>query len=269
LAGDLSDEILERALSGRFGRYRRVYDSIDSTNLEALRWAAEEGAPEGALVVADVQTTGRGRWGRSWLAEPGRALMFSAVVRPLEAAAARLLSTAAGLAVAEGIDKTCGIETKLRWPNDVLAGDRKLGGILVESRSAGHALDAFVVGVGINLYLRGGDLPDEVAERATSISAQVADVTGGIVPARAELLGAILLELETVLQSMTAMEGRVEVVRRVERRSAVIGGRVVVRYADGRTSEGRATGLSAEGGLVLDDRITVTAGEIELLRPAP
>jgi len=269
LAGDLSDEILERALSGRFGRYRRVYDSIDSTNLEALRWAAEEGAPEGALVVADVQTTGRGRWGRSWLAEPGRALMFSAVVRPLEAAAARLLSTAAGLAVAEGIDKTCGIETKLRWPNDVLAGDRKLGGILVESRSTGHALDAFVVGVGINLYLRGGDLPDEVAERATSISAQVADVTGGIVPARAELLGAILLELETVLQSMTAMKGRAEVVRRVERRSAVIGGRVVVRYADGRTSEGRATGLSAEGGLVLDDRITVTAGEIELLRPAP
>jgi BirA family biotin operon repressor/biotin-[acetyl-CoA-carboxylase] ligase len=113
MPSDLSDEILERALTGRFGRYRRVYDSIDSTNLDALRWAAEEGAAEGSLVVGDLQTAGRGRWGRTWVGAPGSALMVSVVLRPSDSIDAGLLTTAAGLAVADGIQRTSGLATML------------------------------------------------------------------------------------------------------------------------------------------------------------
>ena len=251
MASDLSDEILERALTGRFGRYRRVYDSIDSTNLEALRWAAEEGAAEGSLVVSDVQTAGRGRWGRTWVAAPGSGLMFSVVLRPRgptsgdpqskhDSIGAGLLATAAGLAVADGIQRTSGLPTMLKWPNDVLIAGRKVAGILVEARSGGSAEDAagnaMVVGAGINLHWRRDDIPADLAESATSIAAEVTsrkEETGWArpdrrierVPARAELLGAVLTELENLYRFVEAGEGSDEVVHYAAQRSAVIGER--------------------------------------------
>lgn len=269
MASDLSDEILERALTGRFGRYRRVYDSIDSTNLDALRWAAEEGAAEGSLVVGDVQTAGRGRWGRTWVAAPGSALMFSVVLRPGSSMEAGLLTTAAGIAVADGIQGTSGLPTMLKWPNDVLIADRKVAGILVEAHTDGSAGDpgdsAVVVGAGINLHWRRADIPPDLAESATSIAAEVTRRKEYRVPARAELLAAVLTEFEKLYEYLTA-KGSDEIVHAAAARSAVIGERVTLRFADGTDAEGLATGIAPNGGLILDGKRMITAGEIEHLR---
>jgi BirA family transcriptional regulator, biotin operon repressor / biotin---[acetyl-CoA-carboxylase] ligase len=281
MASDLSDEILERALTGRFGRYRRVYDSIDSTNLEALRWAAEEGAAEGSLVVSDEQTAGRGRWGRSWVAAPGSSLLFSVVLRPTDSIEPGLLTTVAGLAVADGIQSASGLSTLLKWPNDVLVAGRKVAGILVEARSGASAGDdpgdAVVMGAGINLHWRRNEIPADLGESATSIAAEVGrgrgeagwarpDRRAARVPARAELLGAVIEELENLYGSLPA-QGTDEVVEAAAGRSAVIGERVTIRFADGTESEGLARGIAPNGGLILDDDRIITAGEIEQLRP--
>jgi BirA family transcriptional regulator, biotin operon repressor / biotin---[acetyl-CoA-carboxylase] ligase len=266
MASDLSDEILERALVGRFGRYRRVYDSIDSTNLEALRWAAEQGAVEGSLVVADTQTAGRGRWGRSWLSHPGAGLMFSVVLRPTSLEPG-LLTTAGGLAVARAIEEECGLPTLIKWPNDLLIGERKVSGVLVESRSVGHAADAVVLGAGINLHARAHDWPTEIAAGATSI-AQEAEASGsGTVPARAELLGSVLRYLQGLYDGLNTRDGRAEVIEQAGARSSILGREVTVRFADGSSVEGVAAALASDGGLLLSDGTAITAGEIERLRP--
>src|SRR5919109_1429219 len=131
---DLSRARLDRLLTGRFGKPYMLHATTGSTNDDALAWAAR-GAPEGALVAAEHQTAGRGRWDRRWLSRPGASLLFSVLLRPERPASALgLLTTAAGVAVAEGIEEACGLPCGLRWPNDVTAGGRKLAGVLVETR---------------------------------------------------------------------------------------------------------------------------------------
>lgn len=267
MASDLSDEILERALVGRFGRYRRVYDSIDSTNLEALRWAAEQGAVEGSLVVADSQTAGRGRWGRSWLSQPGAALMFSVVLRPEAPMQPGLITTTGGLAVAGAIERTTGLRAAIKWPNDVLINERKVSGVLVETRSVGHATNAVVLGAGINLHSR--DLPAEIAESATSIAQELEHKTRSRVPPRAELLAAVLRDLEDLYDALGSDRGRAGIIERATALSSILGGEVTVRFADGSSILGVAASLGPDGALVLDDGTVIDSGEIERIRPVP
>ena len=266
MASDLSDEILERALVGRFGRYRRVYDSIDSTNLEALRWAAEQGAGEGSLVVADTQTAGRGRWGRSWLSQPGAALMFSLVLRPEIPMEPGLITTAGGLAVAGAIERTTGLRAAIKWPNDVLVDDRKVSGVLVETRSVGHAANAVVLGAGINLH-RQPELPDEIAEGATSIAQELERKGRGRVPSRAELLASVLGDLADLYDDLGSHSGRGRIIERATALSSILGGEVTVRFADGSSKTGVAASLGPDGALVLDDGTAIASGEILRIRP--
>jgi len=267
MASDLSDEILERALVGRFGRYRRVYDSIDSTNLEALRWAAEQNAAEGSLVVADSQSAGRGRWGRTWLAQPGAALMFSVVLRPEASVPPGLLSTAGGLAVAIAIEGTTGLQAAIKWPNDVLINQRKISGVLVEARSVGHAANALVLGAGINLHWRPGGAPAGIAESATSLGQEVERTGRGRVPPRSELLGIVLRELEGLYDALADDTGRARIIERATTRSSILGGEVTVRFADGTSRSGVAAALGSDGALVLDDGTVIDSGEVERIRP--
>ena len=267
MASDLSDEILERALVGRFGRYRRVYDSIDSTNLEALRWAAEQDAAEGSLVVADSQSAGRGRWGRAWLSRPGATLLFSVVLRPEPPAEVGLLTTVGGLAVATAIERTTGLQAAIKWPNDVLVNQRKISGVLVESRSVGHATNALVLGAGINLHWRSRDLPAEIAGVATSIAQELEVARRGRVPARSDLLAAVLGELESLYDDLAGDSGRAGVIERATARSSILGGEVTVRFSDGSATTGVAAALGPDGALVLDDGRELHSGEIERIRP--
>ena len=132
------------------GEPRRILAECASTNDEAAAWA-RQGAPEGAVVIADAQTRGRGRQGRSWHSPPGAALYFSTVLRPkLPLPKLPPLTLAVGVALAETVT-ALGVPARLKWPNDVLVEGKKLAGILTESATQGGRLEHVIVGIGVNL----------------------------------------------------------------------------------------------------------------------
>ena len=169
----LSKEAIAAACTGRFGHAVRYFEDIASTNTEALAWATQD-APEGALVVADHHTGGRGRWGRSWFSLPGKLLQFSLILRPqLELDRHGLLTGGLGVACADAIGSTTGLATMVKWPNDVVVDGRKIVGMLVETQTMGAAISAAVCGIGVNVSLEAGDLPPEIAARASSIAIEM------------------------------------------------------------------------------------------------
>ncbi len=149
----------------RFGRPHRHFRVTDSTSSRA-RELAVEGAPGGTVVTAAEQTAGRGRQGRSWTAPAGGALLYSAIVRPLEKRHT-LLPLAAAVAACEAAEELEeGIACRIKWPNDIWVGERKLAGILIEARPQdGWA----VIGVGLNLGISTEEFPPELRQTATSL----------------------------------------------------------------------------------------------------
>jgi BirA family biotin operon repressor/biotin-[acetyl-CoA-carboxylase] ligase len=167
---------------------------VESTQPIAFAIAAD-GAPDRSVVIADSQAAGRGRRGRTWHDEPGASLLVSIVLRP-RVSPARLptLSLTAGVALAEALERAAGLAVRLKWPNDVLVGGRKLAGILLESRmipaAAGSAAPAVVaLGIGVNLTQRA--FPLDLAERATSVR-----LAGGREVDRDTLLTEVLARLD-------------------------------------------------------------------------
>lgn len=266
MTDQLSAATIEDRLREGFGQPLRFYSSIGSTNEEGLGWAAE-GAPEGALLVTDHQTAGRGRWGRGWASQPGRSLQFSLVLRPLLAPDDYgLITTALGVACAVAIDDISAVATRIKWPNDVTVKGRKMAGILVESRMSGSAIDAAVAGIGINVGWRREELPEEVADSATSLY-----IESGRDIDRVDLLEAVVRGFERRYLSLQEPAGRESLIAEATQRSWVLGRRVRIRFAEGETIEGWAAGLLANGALELDVDGTMRAisvGEIEQLRPA-
>jgi BirA family biotin operon repressor/biotin-[acetyl-CoA-carboxylase] ligase len=146
------------------------FDSVDSTNLEAMR-QAKTGAPEGFCVVAREQTRGRGRLDRSWQSPRDAGLYFSIVLRPqLKISAWPLITLMAALAVCDALLKACGLRADIKWPNDICRNERKLCGILVETTDT-ESNAAAIVGIGINLTAK--SLPPELLTSATSVEEAV------------------------------------------------------------------------------------------------
>jgi BirA family biotin operon repressor/biotin-[acetyl-CoA-carboxylase] ligase len=221
---------------GRLAGPLRAYRSLTSTQTLARAWSAA-GAPEGAVVLADHQTEGRGRHGRRWAAPGGSALLFSVVLRPaLPAARWPEIPLAAGCAVAEGLEAVAPVAAKLKWPNDVLVDGWKLAGILAE----GVAGDAPVVilGVGVNVSQVDSDWPVDLVGRARSLAGLALSVR------REPLLAAILLRL-AAWYSVLHGEG-FDPVRDAWRRRGLLGLRVPL--ADG---EGTSVDLGPGGELVV------------------
>jgi BirA family biotin operon repressor/biotin-[acetyl-CoA-carboxylase] ligase len=256
-------------LCGRPDAIIEVHEELASTNDRAAA-LGREGAPEGSLVVALRQTAGRGRHGRVW-SSPAGGLYVSIVLRPDDAMLRRLPATLlAGLAVAEAIDATAttGPKTKfvradLKWPNDVHMGGRKVSGILGElTRDATGAL--LVLGLGVNVSTDPAALPAELREVATSVAA-----ARGEAPDVVALLGAILERFEEHYDAVRR-GGGATILSAASARMPVLGKGVRVRLVD-RLLEGRAAGLNATGGLIVEtaagQRETVVAGEVEEVRP--
>jgi len=153
---------------GVFQHQLQWYEHVGSTNDIAMT-AAADGAPEGMVVAANAQSSGRGRLGRVWASPPGAGLYVSLVLRPPREAMP-LITIAAGAAVAGGIEAATGLATSLKWPNDVYVGTRKLAGILAEAGSSPLG-EHVVVGCGINVQR--ASLPPDVAARATSIEGEL------------------------------------------------------------------------------------------------
>jgi BirA family biotin operon repressor/biotin-[acetyl-CoA-carboxylase] ligase len=237
---------------------------VESTQTVAFALAAA-GAPDGTAVVADSQAAGRGRRGRAWLDEPGASLLASIVLRPrLDPGRLPGLSLAAGVALAEALTRTAGVQARLKWPNDLLVGGRKIAGILLESRleagppvfrsRAGLARPVTtVLGVGVNLSQR--LFPAELAGRATSIWL----ATGRLVD-RDSLLVALLEALGDWRRRLERT-GFTPVRERWRALADTLGRTVSI---DGVT--GRAVDVDATGALMVDDaegrRRLVHAGDV-------
>lgn len=241
----------------------RWYEEIDSTN-RLLLDEALLGAPEGVVAVADFQTAGRGRLGRTWSAPPGGALLVSVLLRPmLPVERLHLVSTAVGLAAADGVAEAAGVRPGLKWPNDLVVGDRKLAGLLAESASSGGG-QAVVVGVGVNVAA--GMLPPEVADTATTCEAEA-----GRPVDRGALLVAFLSALEDRYSTLLG-GGGTDAIMAAYRAACVTLGRSVRVEMTGRVLEGVATDVAWNGQLLLTSpgggRIAVTAGDVVHLRSA-
>jgi BirA family biotin operon repressor/biotin-[acetyl-CoA-carboxylase] ligase len=212
---------------------------------------ADNGAPDRTVVVADTQTAGRGRRGRRWLDEPGASLLVSIVVRPrLAIRDLPKLSLAAGVAVADALEAITGLAVRLKWPNDLVVDERKIAGILLESRIAIEPL--VVVGVGVNLGQH--RFPHELAGTATSVEIE----TGQRVE-RDAMLEAVLVAFDT-WRARLEREGFAPVRERWLALTDTIGRQVTV---DGRV--GVAVDVDGDGALVIRDAVGVhhvVAGEV-------
>jgi BirA family transcriptional regulator, biotin operon repressor / biotin---[acetyl-CoA-carboxylase] ligase len=230
----------------------RRFARLDSTNRYLIEEAAR-GAPVGTVAVADEQTEGRGRLGRSWVAPAGASLLVSVLLRPrLAPERLALLTMAAGLAAIDAVGAIGGFEARLKWPNDVVVDDKKLAGILAEKVG-----DAVVIGMGLNV--RWESFPDELAGAATACNRHSRHPVG-----RDDLLASWLGALQVRLGALD------RIVDDARARSATLGRRVRVETA-GRTFAADAIELTDEGHLVVRDddggERVVAAGDVVHLRP--
>jgi BirA family transcriptional regulator, biotin operon repressor / biotin---[acetyl-CoA-carboxylase] ligase len=251
-------EALARA-GARLGPFQHLswYEDVGSTNDIAMN-AAMHGAAEGLIVAANAQSSGRGRLGRSWASPPGSGLYVSVILRPRREALP-LVTIAAGVAIAEGIEAATGLHAGVKWPNDIYAGTRKLAGILAEAGSS-PAGEHVIVGFGINLHPAG--LPPDVASRATSIEGELGrPVDRGLV------LAECLAALATRYQTLQRGAGD-EVIGAWRLRAAPHLGRHVEWDGDGGAQRGIAHDIDARGALLVrvnDQIVRVISGEVRWL----
>ena len=242
----------------RLGRALLVRAETGSTNDDAYD-ALCAGQPDGVTVVADAQVRGRGRAGREWTHAPGLGLAMSFALHPgCDARQAGAVPLAAGLAVARAVT-SFGARAALKWPNDVLAGGRKLAGLLCELRRAPAGGEVVVVGVGVNVRQAAADFPPALRESATSLALAGADAAVEEVAAR------VLNEFEPLWAEL--QEGdRAAVLDAWSARAAFWGEPVIVRTPAGSV-HGVAQRLDADGALVLrlenGVETTVVAGDLE------
>jgi BirA family transcriptional regulator, biotin operon repressor / biotin---[acetyl-CoA-carboxylase] ligase len=251
---------------GGLWRAVEVAEATGSTNADLLALAAG-GAPEGVVLAAEQQSAGRGRMGRAWVAPPRAALTFSVLLRPQAVPRARLgwLPLLAGVAAAEGVAAAASVPARLKWPNDVLAGPAKVGGILAEA-----AAGAVVVGIGLNVSTEPAELPPPGPGSITATSLRMA---GSPDLDRGRLLAEILTGLEGRYRAWCRDFGDAErsgLLADYTRLSATIGRRVRVERPGGGLVTGLATGIDADGRLLVrvssGADLPVAAGDVVHLR---
>jgi BirA family biotin operon repressor/biotin-[acetyl-CoA-carboxylase] ligase len=219
-----------------FGRYPHFLSACASTNDELLT-LAESGAPEGTVVISEVQSAGRGRLGRSWLAEPGQGLLFSFLVRPsLPPEIAVTLPLVAGVAVTLAL-RELGCEAGLKWPNDVLIGERKVCGILCEAQTSVQGIEGIIIGIGINT----GVVPEAVAYRAIQMPVAID---------RLKLLAHIMKHFETLHQRWEK-QGLAALHAEIDACDCKVNQPITVKLSDTPT-EGISRGIRDDGSLLLE-----------------
>lgn len=249
---------LETALAGTaFAGKLHFSAATNSTNTDAVN-AARAGAPHGSVYFADQQLAGRGRGANTWLSTAGDGLYVSVLLRPrLPAARMPLLPLAAGLAAADAVRSVSGLLVDLRWPNDILIGPRKAGGILVEAHTEDHTLAYAVIGIGINVHQRA--FPPDLATPATSL-----DLEANQRISRQHLLAALLKSLEREALALREPLAAVSVPARLEQTSTWIRNRVIQVHGP-QACTGVTAGLDEDGFLLVQTaagQVTVQTGGI-------
>ena len=258
LLTDWSPAIRPRA---RLGHTIEVHETIGSTNDRARELLDEDGG-DGSVVLAEAQTAGRGRRGRTWLSPPGVNLTLSVALLPaIRAADAWQLGLATALATHEACSRVRGVAPGLKWPTDVVSAEgRKVAGLLLETVTSGQRLTGAVLGVGINVNWLPYDMPEDISERATSL----ASLAGREVD-RVSLLSDLLDALD---EQIAAVEAGRSPLDRYRRECVTLGAEVTVETAAGLV-RGRAVALDDIGALVVDTgsgRSSLSSGEVVSVR---
>jgi len=242
-------------------------DTLDSTNRAAFD-LARAGAAHGMAVIAEGQTAGRGRLGRSFFSPPYLNLYSSIVLRPqLDTAQAPTLIPTAAVAVAEAIAEQIGnpADVAIKWPNDVQLGGLKTSGILMETSAEATRVDFAILGIGVNLNVERQRFPEEFRAQATSLRSHL----GTEIP-RAEFVRRLYTRLEEVLEQHARL-GFATLRPRYEAHFAMKGQAIRVAEMDGRERRGSAHGIADDGALeieTVEGRIErVIAGDVSLVRP--
>jgi BirA family transcriptional regulator, biotin operon repressor / biotin---[acetyl-CoA-carboxylase] ligase len=263
----LRAEPLRRALltPGSLWSELEVVDSTSSTNAVLARRAATDGR-SGVILLAEHQTAGRGRLDRTWTVPPRAGLTLSVLVRPYDVAVSRWpwISLLTGLAVGAALNTTGGVAATLKWPNDVVVGERKVAGVLVERVETGPYPPAAVIGIGLNVSATAHELP---VPTATSLSLEGARTTDRSVLARA-----VLRTLEGLLGDWQRCGGDAErgLLTAYMQACSTVGRRVSVALPAGGEVTGEAVGVDAAGRLVVSTAAGARAfgaGDVVHLHP--
>ena len=238
------------------------FDTLDSTNSEALR-QARLGADEGLCIIARQQTAGRGRHGRTWVSDKDAGLYFSIVLRPMiETRFLPLITLMTGVAVYESLVEV-GLKPDIKWVNDILLSEKKIAGILAETLETPTGL-AVIVGIGINLSSQ--NLPEEIADIATSVEAASAPIQA----ATGEIENTLTKYLAYWYAILCGEDGPAVIRDEWRRRSSYFSGKGVQVALENEIFEGITDGLEENGALrvkTTDDLIKIVqAGDVERLR---
>ncbi|SFJ59238.1 biotin--[acetyl-CoA-carboxylase] ligase [Thermoflavimicrobium dichotomicum] len=254
------EEIAYHLHTKKFGREIRYQEVVASTQILAHQWA-REGAVEGSLVVAEEQTEGRGRLGRSWYSPPRSGVWMSLILRPpILLTEASHLTLLASLGVKQGIERVTGLPIQIKWPNDLLVHGKKICGILTELRGEQDQIHYVILGMGINVNTPEKNWPEELRAIATSLAIEL----GGPVH-RASLIAAILEELEEVYDHYL-QSGFSKIKAKWEQSSGIIGKQIVARTPQGVIT-GIAEHLNDQGALIIrTDRglVSVHSADVSL-----
>ena len=254
-------ESIQQALGGLPIADLRYYPSTGSTNEDALIWAAE-GARDGSLVVADQQTSGRGRQGRKWVTNPGAGLALSFIFKPTkeESQKLQLFSPLGALATCQAIRKEYAIPAQVKWPNDILVNQKKVGGVLAETRWLDNQADAIVLGIGVNLTPAA--MPQEMNLRfpATCLESEAGRAIDR------------LAFLRAVCQAVLALRATLttpEFIQFWQELLVFKGEQVSMEISEGEITTGLLEGIDTQGNLILQctdgRKKTFSMGEVRML----
>lgn len=240
----------------RIGRRLEFFNTIDSTNTKAKELAME-GCEDGTVVLADAQTAGRGRLGRSWASATGKGIWMSVVLRPsIPPEEVRLMTLAASAAVVEALERAVGVCAGIKWPNDILLDGKKVCGILTEMNSEMDRVNYLVLGIGINVSHEQEDFPEELQETATSLLLHSRKHVPGDEKAgshgtllRSDIVRALLESLEERYGDI--LEKRSSEILRIWKSYSVTLGRDVSILTKDSGFTGRAVDITGDGKLVL------------------
>jgi BirA family biotin operon repressor/biotin-[acetyl-CoA-carboxylase] ligase len=236
---------LQRDLSTEYiGREVHYYSEVDSTN-EVAKRLANEGAPEGTIVIAESQRSGRGRRGKKWLS-PSGGVWMTIILRPdIPPAKAPQLTLVTGVAVAETLDEECKLDVGIKWPNDILIGEKKVCGILTEASISPQGLEYVVVGVGIDLNVDVKTFPPELRNGATSLKQELEKEIYSV-----KLVQRFLKNFETLYNDFKTGNFP-KILKEWRKLSKTIGLNVEV-HKKGKVVRGEAVGITNEGVLILE-----------------
>ena len=239
-------------------------ESTSSTNDMALEIGRNIEHPEGIVVVADSQTRGRGRLGRKWISPSGVNLYFSVILQPpFSQQESTILPLAAAASAVSAIRDYTGLNANIKWPNDILIGNKKTGGILVEHKSGHDKTDMLIIGMGINVNMTLDSLPEDIMPIATSLM-----IESGSEVDRTKLLGRLLSELESSYKLLIKGDKQLLVNKWADSVSTI--GKEISVTINKQIISGTAKAVTESGGLLIrlpdGSEETINAGDVTILK---